>query len=116
MRHIVKVDVYRMTETCNRTTYFVRLTTDEGFTLDPEAHRSHCDYDDMNGTTGLSIEKARDYALMTAASWADFLDIPVTPYYEDGVLYEPSMLFESYTMQREERAEDEARAAESAAS
>jgi len=113
MRNIVKVDVYRMTESCQRTTYFVRLTTDEGFTLDPEAHRSHCIYDDMNGTTGLPVETARDQALTTAANWADFLDLPVTPYYEDGVLYEPLMTFESYTMQREEAAEDAAREAAS---
>ena len=113
MRRIVKVDVYRMYESCERTTFYVRLTTDEGFTLDPESFRSHCMYDDMNGTKGLSIEEARDRALTSAHDWADFLQLKVTPYVEDGITYEPLMTFDKYTMEREERAEEAARAAAS---
>jgi len=108
MRNIVKVDVYRMHESCERTTFFVRLTSDEGFTKDVDSFASHCIYDDMNGTRGLPVAEARDRALTTAADWADFLDMPVTPYVEEGVTYEPLMTFECYTAQREEAAEDAA--------
>jgi len=106
MFYVVKVDVYRMTESCERTTYFVRLTSDEGLTKDADSFASHCIYDDMNGTKGLPVEEARDRALTTAADWADFFKLEVTPFYEDGVLHEPLMTFDIYTAQREEAAED----------
>jgi hypothetical protein len=111
MRRIVRVDVYRTYETCDRTTYYVRLTTDEGFTMDPESFASHCVYDDMAGRKGLSVEEARDRALTTAHEWADFLQLEVTPYVEKGVTYEPLMTFDTYAMRREEAAEDALRAA-----
>ncbi len=111
MRRIVKVDVYRMYESCERTTYFVRLTTDEGMTLDPESFASHCIYDDIEGRKGLPVAEARDRALTMAHEWADFLQLEVTPYEEDGVVHEPLMTLDTYTMRREEAAEDAARAA-----
>jgi hypothetical protein len=110
MRRPVKVDVYSMYESCKRTTFFVRLTTDEGMTMDPESFASHSIYNDMDGTVGLTVEEARDRALTSAHEWADFFQLEVTPYYEEGVLYEPLMTFDTYTMRREEAAEDAAAA------
>ncbi|MFZ3481970.1 hypothetical protein [Sphingomonas sp. 3-13AW] len=104
MRRITKVDVTRLTESCGRITYFVRLTTDEGFTLEPASFASHCVYDDLDGRQGLPISEARDRALTMAAHWADFMQIEVTPFYEDGVLYEPELPLEIYAAQREDRA------------
>lgn len=101
MRHIVKIDIFRMTESCDRTTYFVRLTTDEGMTMTPSSFASHCLYDDIAGRQGLSVTEARDRALTEAHEWGDFLEIEVTPYREDGITYEPSLPFETYTMRRE---------------
>lgn len=106
MRQIVKVHVCKMTESCERTTYIVHLTNDEGFVYEPDSYASHCIYNDLDGTKGLSVEEARDRALTTAADWADFLELEVTPFYEDGVLHEPMMTFERYTGQREEKLED----------
>ena len=98
MHKIVKIHVFSMYESCERTTFFVRVTTDEGMTKEVEAHQTGSTY--TNGE-GLSIEEARDRALIDAATWGDFLGIDVDPFTgEDGTVIEPSMTFDSYTMKR----------------
>lgn len=97
MNKIVKIRITRMWETCNRTTFYVELETDEGFTMTPSGHATGSDY--TNGE-GLSVEEARDRALIDAADWSDFLQIPVEPYVEEGVTYEPNMRFSRYTNRR----------------
>lgn len=111
MRHIMKVQVVRMDENCDRATFFVRTTTDEGFDMDVASFASHCVYDDLKGVKGLPVATARDRALTTAHVWADFLEIDVEPYVEDGVVYQPEMTFDTYAMRREEASEDAAREA-----
>jgi len=108
MRRIVRISVHRMSETCDRITFFVRTTTDEGFDMDVSSFASHCIYDDLRGTKGLSVAEARDRALTTAHMWADYLELAVEPYVEDGVVYQPEMTFDTYAMRREEAAEDAA--------
>jgi hypothetical protein len=95
---IVAINVFSMWESCQRTTYYVRVTTDEGFTKEVESHRTGSVYTNFEG---LTKEEARDRALIDANTWSDFLGIPVDPYVEDGITYEPSMEFETYTMRRE---------------
>ncbi len=95
---IVRIRVTRMWETCQRTTFFVELTTDEGFTMTPCCHRTGSVYNDFEG---LSVEEARDRALTEALEWGDFLCMEVEPYVEDGVTYEASFPLETYTTQRE---------------
>lgn len=86
-----------MTESCERTTYYVRATTDEGLTKEVDAHRTGSIY--TNGE-GLSVDEARDRALIDAHTWADFLGIEAEPYVENGVTYAPSMTLSTYSYQR----------------
>ena len=97
MFHIVKIAILYMYESCDRHSYFVRVTTDEGLTKEVEGHRSASIYE----PDGISREEARDRALIDAATWGDFLGITPEPYIEDGVVCEPSMTFSTYTYQRE---------------
>jgi hypothetical protein len=101
VKKIVSIRVTKSYESCERTTYWVELKTDEGLTMTPESFATGSIYTDY---IGLSKDEARDRALMTAHEWGDFLDIEVTPYIEEGVAYEPSMKMETYTGQREDRA------------
>jgi hypothetical protein len=94
---IVRIRVFRMDESCERTTFFVELKTDEGFTMTPCCHRTGSVY--TNGE-GLSVEEARDRALTEALEWGDLLRMTVEPYAEDGVTYESSFPLETYTTQR----------------
>jgi hypothetical protein len=87
-----------MYESCERWTYYVRATTDEGMSKEVEGHRSKSLYN----PEGISREEARDRALIDAATWGDFLGITPDPFEEDGVVHEPSMTFDSYTMRRSE--------------
>lgn len=98
MHKIVKISILYMYETCERHNYYVRATTDEGMTKEVEGHRTGSLYTNFEG---LSRDEARDRALIDAATWGDFLGITPTPYVEDGVTYEPTMTFDSYTHQRE---------------
>ncbi len=98
---IVSVSVFSMYESCERTTFYVRVTTDEGLTKEVEAHRTGSIY--TNGE-GLSIEEARDRALIDAATWGDFLGLTPEPFVSEGVTHEPSMRFSTYTYQRNTRA------------
>lgn len=89
MRKIVEVSVVRMDESCERTTYYVRLTTDEGFHTEPCAHRTgsvHMVEGERVVTPGLPIEEAMQRALSDAGDWSDLLQIPMTPYVEKGVV------------------------------
>ena len=91
---ITEVSVVRMTESCERTTYYVRLTTDEGFTIEPSSHRTgHAYVEDgvRVEVPGLSVEEARARTFYDAGDWADLLGIPVSPYEEDGEPKEPTM-------------------------
>ena len=101
MTSIVKVQVVRMHESCQRTTYLVELTTQEGFSMTPSAFATSSVYTDFVGPT---LEEARDRALIEAAEWADFLNLTVQPYSEGGIVIEPSMTLETYTSQRERQA------------
>jgi hypothetical protein len=101
-KNIVSISVFSMWESCERTTYFVRLKTDEGFDMTPASYRTGSVYTNFEG---LTKEEARERAMMDAASWGDFLCIPVTPLIEtiDGVETEmkPKRTFDSYGMRRE---------------
>lgn len=97
MHRIVRISVLRTYESCERHTYYVRVETDEGFTKEVESHRTGSVY--TNGE-GLSIEEARDRALIDAATWGDFLGIEPEPYVADGVTHQPSMTFDFYTTRR----------------
>lgn len=101
MRHITEIRVVSLWETCERWTYFVEVTTDEGLknTLFSFATGSVVD-----GHAGLSRDTARDQALVMADRWGDYLEITVEPFVEDGVLHEPSMRMMPYTNQREDMA------------
>lgn len=103
MQRIVGIRVYRTTESCERTSYYVELRTDEGFTKTPDCHVTGSVY---TKGVGLSVEEARDRALTDAADWSDLLGIPVDPYEEEGVVHEPSFPLEIYTTQRELAARD----------
>lgn len=104
---IVSIAVYSIYESCERTTFYVRAKTDEGLTKEVEGHRTGSIYTNHEG---LSIEEARDRALIDAATWADFLGIKPDPFVEDGVTYEPSMVLLTYTYQREAQERRAARA------
>lgn len=97
MNNIVSIRVFGMYETCERTTFYVELTSDEGFTKTPDAHRTGSIYNDFEG---LTREEARDRALMDAHEWSDFLGIEIEPFVEDSVVIEPFMKFETYTTRR----------------
>lgn len=97
MFHIVKIEILYMYESCERHSYFVRVTTNEGLTREVEGHQSSSIYN----PEGISREEARDRALIDAATWGDFLGITPEPYIEDGEVISPSMKFNTYTYQRE---------------
>lgn len=97
MNNVVRVCVAKMWETCERTTFYVNLISDEGFTMTAAGHATGSIYTEGKG---LSIEEARDRALIDAGRWADFLGLEVDPLVEDGVTYEPSMKMLPYTTQR----------------
>jgi hypothetical protein len=98
LHKIISISVFGMYESCERWTYYVRATTDEGMTKEVEGHRTGSLY---NNFEGITREEARDRALIDAATWGDFLGITPEPFIEDGVTYEPSMTFDTYTHQRE---------------
>jgi hypothetical protein len=103
MRKIVQVSVVRMDESCERTTYFVRLTTDEGFHTEPCGHRTgsvHVVDGERIVTPGLDIKEALQRALSDAGDWADLLEIEMTPYEEDGVVQKAAWNRNRFTMQR----------------
>ena len=98
-RHkITSISIKRMYESCERTTFYVDLTTDEGFMMTADSFATGSLY--TNGE-GLSIDEARDRALTEAHNWADFLGIELAPYVEDNVTYEPEMKLEIYETLRE---------------
>lgn len=100
---ITRIRVLRMDESCERTTFLVELTTDEGFTMTPCSHATGSTY---TKGVGLSVDEARDRALTEALEWGDLLRMPVDPYVVAGVTYESSMPMETYTTQRELSARD----------
>jgi len=107
MKNIKSISVSSAYETCERTSFYVQLTNDEGFTLTANSHRTGSVY--TNGE-GLSIEEALDRALIDAANWGDFLQIEVEPFIgKDGKAVEPSMTFDSYLMRREMKARNKAK-------
>lgn len=97
MNCVVRIRVTSMHESCNRTTFYVELTTDEGFTMTPCGHATGSDY--TNGE-GLSIEEARDRAVTDAGTWGDFLGIEPEPLIVDGVKVEPSTPLNIYSTRR----------------
>lgn len=99
MANITRIHVQTMTESCERTSFYVMLTSDEGFTMSAACHRTGSIYTNHEG---LSIEEARDRALIDAANWGDFLQIEVDPLLDEGGKpIEPSLTFDSYTMRRD---------------
>lgn len=98
MQKIVKIHISHMYESCERHTFYVVVTTDEGFTREVESHQTGSIYTDHEG---LTVEEAMDRALITAADWGDFLQLPVEPFIFQDILREPSLTFDSYTMRRE---------------
>ena len=89
-----RVSIVRMTESCERTTYYVRLTTDEGFTIEPNSHRTgHAYVEDgvRIEVPGLSVKEALARTFYDAGDWADILGLAVDPYEEDGEERDPTM-------------------------
>jgi hypothetical protein len=104
MRRIVQILVVRMYETCERTTFYVRLVTDEGFHTEPCAHRTGSAYMEDGvrvEVPGLSLDDARQRALTDAGDWADLLQIPMDPYVEDGVEHKAVWDRNRFSMERE---------------
>lgn len=97
MNNIAAIRVMKTWETCNRTRFYVMLDSDEGFDMTVVCHSTGSDYTDG---VGLSIEEARDRALIDAHRWGDFLGMEVTPFIEDGITYEPSMKMLPYHTRR----------------
>jgi hypothetical protein len=100
MQQIVSIRVFSTHESCERTTYYVELITDEGFTMTPCGHATGSIYTDH---VGLSKEEARERALCDAADWGDFLQIEPEPLVEDGDVIEPEFKFTRYTIRRKLR-------------
>ena len=97
-KHIVAIRVYSLWETCERTTYYVELRTDEGFTMTPSGYATGSVYTNFEG---LSKEEARNRALLDAITWADFLGLTVEPLMEDGVEQKPTgFVMTPYTTRR----------------
>ena len=94
---ITRISIMKTYESCERTSFYVMLTSDEGFTMTAASYQTGSIYTNHEG---LSIEEARDRALIDAANWADFLRIEADPLIEDGETFKPSMTFDSYTIQR----------------
>ncbi|MEQ6332974.1 hypothetical protein [Sphingobium sp. MK2] len=94
---VTAIRITRMYESCERTTYYVDLVSSEGFTNTVAAHVTGSVY---NNHVGLSVEEARDRALIDADTWADFFGVKPEPYLEEGVTYEPSMLMRRYETRR----------------
>lgn len=97
MHRIVAIRVVRMWETCERTTFYVELTTDEGFTMTPACFRTGSERPKVEG---ISVEEARDRALVTADTWGDFLGLAPEPFVHEGVTYTPRMTMRPYETRR----------------
>ncbi len=95
-KSITRIRVTVGYESCERWTYYVELTTDEGFTMTPNGHVTGSVY-----AEGLTRQEARDRALIDAHNWSDFLGLPVEPFVEDGVTHEPEMTFDFYQTRRD---------------
>lgn len=94
---ITEIRIYHMWESCQRTTFYVDLVSTEGFTITVASHRTGSVYTNFEG---LTLEEARDRALIEADTWGDFLGIKPNPYTADGVACEPSMLMRPYETRR----------------
>ena len=96
---VVKIRVTRYWESCERTTFYVELETDEGFTMQVAGYATGSVYTNHEG---LSVGEARDRALIDAADWGDFLGIEPEPYADPstGQFCLPSMTFDKYSNQR----------------
>ena len=94
---IASVSVFKTYESCERHTFYVRLTNGEGFSIEPMSYATGSVYTNHEG---LSIDEARDRALIDAADWADFFGLSPEPYLEDGKRFEPLMTFNRYTTRR----------------
>jgi hypothetical protein len=97
VRNIVSIRVHSMYESCQRTTYYVDLKTDEGFVMTAAGHATGSVYTDF---VGLTKEEARERALLDAYDWADFLQLEVDPLVEEGVEYKPKRPMARYTTRR----------------
>jgi hypothetical protein len=101
MRKIIKVAVTKMWESCERTTYYVQLTTDEGYSITPASYCTGSVYG-----LGLELAEARNRALTDAGTWADLLELEVEPYIEGGITFQPSFPMKIYTTRRILKARD----------
>lgn len=97
LHKVVGIRVVRLWESCDRTTFFVELVTDEGFTMTPQSFRTGSERPKIDG---ISVEEARDRALITADTWGDFLGIVPEPFEHEGVTYEPHMTMRPYETRR----------------
>lgn len=114
MRKIVEISIYRTYESCERTRYYVRLTTDEGFHTDPCCHSTgHVEMVDGERVVvpGIPVEEALQRALSDAGDWADLLEIPMTPYVENGVVQKAVWNRNRFTIERQIDAKRAERAA-----
>jgi len=104
MPNIVSIAIVKTWETCERTRYYVELTTDEGFSTTPCCHSTGSVHKTLDGQTkaipGLSIEEARSRALYDADDWSDLLGIPVDPFEDDGVIHTPKNPMRRFTTRR----------------
>lgn len=98
MNKIVKISLIHMYESCVRHTFYVIAETDEGYTKSVSSHRTGSLHPFVEG---LTLDEARDRALIDAADWGDFLQLEVTPFEMDYRIWEPSMRFDIYKTRRE---------------
>ncbi|PAL23588.1 hypothetical protein [Sphingopyxis sp. GW247-27LB] len=94
---ITRIHVTRIYESCERITFFVQVTTDEGFEMTVVSHATGSIYTDGKG---LTVDEARDRALTDAADWGDFLRIAPDPFLVDGYIVDPKLRFERFTTRR----------------
>ena len=88
----VSVYVSKLVESGPRYSFWVVIENSKGQTLTPQVFRAYS----YNGSSGLSIEEARDRALIEAHELAGFFGMKAEPFYDNGVLYEPTMVFDRY--------------------
>lgn len=88
----VEVYVQRMTESGNRLSFWTTIKNAAGQEITPSVFRAY----EYNGFEGLSVEEARDRALIEASEWASFFGMKATPYYENDILFQPSMTLGCY--------------------
>jgi hypothetical protein len=91
MKNITRVSITKMTESNQRTTYFVTLVNCLDQVITPAAFSTG-----TGAVKGLSVKEARDRALIEAHEWAGFLGLTAEPFVEDGKEIKPTTVIGAY--------------------